>query len=245
LFWVLLALSVAGIVSTSAVVGHRISGAFTQDSAGMQPTFRPGDELITTSASDLRRGDIIIFHLPAKVDPARAVVAKRVIGLPGDRVSCCNAGGRITVNGKPLTEDYIDSDGAASPITFTVTLSAGEAWVLGDNRVDSLDSREYGPIAEADIVGRVMVVRRGASFVSERTPRAFIAVGLAPPDTRPGLTAVLIAIPVGLVCWVLLVSLGIFGFTRMLIRRRRARRLRLVQASQAAPIGPGVHAGPD
>ena len=211
----------------------------------MLPTLRPGDELITTSASDLRRGDIIAFHLPAKVDPARVVAAKRVIGLPGDRVSCCDAGGRITVNGKPLTEDYLDSGGAASPIPFTVTLSAGEVWVLGDDRVDSLDSREYGPIAVADIVGRVAVVRRGASFTSERTPRGFIAAGLAPPDTRLGLTAVLVAIPVSLVCWVLFVSLSIFGLARTLTRRRRARRLRPVQASQAAPVGLGAHADPD
>jgi signal peptidase I len=181
LFWAALALSVAGSIGSGAVVGQRASGAFTQDSNGMLPTLHLGDELITTSASDLRRGDIIILHLPAKVDPARAAVAKRVIGLPGDKVSCCDAGGRITVNGKPLTEDYIDSDGAASPVLFTVTLSAGEVWVLGDDRVDSLDSREYGPIAEADIVGRVAAVRRGISFTSERTPRAFIAAGLAPP----------------------------------------------------------------
>ena len=173
------------------------------------------------------------------------MIAKRVIGLPGDGVSCCNAGGHITVNGKPLTEDYIDSDGATSPIPFTVTLSAGEVWVLGDNRVDSLDSREYGPIAEADIVGRVAVVRRDVSFASERTPRAFVAAGLAPPDTRPGLTAELIAIPVGIVCWVLLVLLSIFGLTRTSIRRRRARRLLLFPASPDVPVGPGAHAGPD
>jgi signal peptidase I len=243
LFWTVLALSVAGIISTSGVAVHTISGAFTQGGASMRPTLEPGDELITTTASDLRRGDIILFHLPAKVDPARQLVSKRVIGLPRDSVSCCDADGRITVNGTPLTEDYIDT-GGNSAIPFTVTLTAGEVWVLGDDRGISLDSRGYGPIALADIVGRVAMVRRGASFISERTPSAFIAAGLAPPDTRPGLTAVLAVILAGLVCCILLVSLSIFGFIRMLIRRRRAASPDS-SGQPRAPARPDMHASPD
>lgn len=206
---------------------------FSHRGMGMQPTFKPGDYLLTAGASDIRRGDAVIFHPPATVDPARGVVAKRVIGLPGDHVTCCGTDGRVSVNGKPLTEGYL-APGAPSVIPFTVTLKAGQLWVLGDYRDDSLDSREYGPIAAADVVGRITLVWRAGSFISERTPRAFIAAGLAPPDRRPVLTRGLGLLILSALCGVLLVSLGIFGGIRAQARRRR----RLV------PVGPGALAGP-
>ena len=60
---------------------------------------------------------------------------KRVIGVPGDHVVCCNAQGQVTVNGVPLSEtSYIYPGAAPSQIRFNITVPPGRLWVMGDNR---------------------------------------------------------------------------------------------------------------
>jgi signal peptidase I len=93
---------------------------------------------------------------------------KRVIGLPGDHVVCCDDFGRITVNGTALEEPYIAiPEGAvdATPEKFDVVVPEGSLWVMGDNRYQSADSafhhttdpgREYVPFD--DVVGRAFVI---------------------------------------------------------------------------------------
>lgn len=93
---------------------------------------------------------------------------KRVIGLPGDHVICCDDFGRLTVNGTALEEPYIVlPEGAvdATPEKFDVTVPEGHLWVMGDNRYQSADSafhhttdpgREYVPYD--DVVGRAIVI---------------------------------------------------------------------------------------
>lgn len=93
---------------------------------------------------------------------------KRVIGLPGDTVVCCNALGQLTVNGIPLKEPYTILPAGVTKATqsdFTVTVPAGELWVMGDNRYNSADSsfhhanspgREFVPLA--NVVGRAVLI---------------------------------------------------------------------------------------
>jgi signal peptidase I len=92
---------------------------------------------------------------------------KRVIGLPGDTVSCCNDFGQMSVNGVPLTEPYVlkpEGESRVSGDDFSVTVPADSLWVMGDNRYNSKDSRYNGStpsrgfVPLSDVVGRAFVV---------------------------------------------------------------------------------------
>jgi signal peptidase I len=100
---------------------------------------------------------------------------KRVIGLPGDHVACCNAKGEITVNGVPLSEQsYLYPGNQPSQYGFSVTVPAGQLWVMGDHRIDSADSRLHdcayrdpetcfpfdkdGTIPENKVIGRAFMI---------------------------------------------------------------------------------------
>jgi signal peptidase I len=89
---------------------------------------------------------------------------KRVIGVAGDHVVCCNANNQVTVNGHPLNEPYIDltsadpSQHGAAYTSFDRTVPKGELFVMGDHRDDSDDSRVNGFVPVSDVVGRAFAV---------------------------------------------------------------------------------------
>lgn len=86
---------------------------------------------------------------------------KRVIGVGGDSVRCCDGQGRIEVNGEPVNESYVYAGDKASDVAFDVEVPAGRLWVMGDHRSDSVDSREYlgspggGTVPVDEVIGRV------------------------------------------------------------------------------------------
>lgn len=98
-----------------------------------------------------QRGDIIVFYPPnGSVEP----YIKRIIGLPGDHISILN--NHVYVNGQQLHESYIDEPTTWPGILQSdeITVQPGNVFVLGDNRLNSTDSRYFGQVPERSIVGR-------------------------------------------------------------------------------------------
>ena len=157
-------------------------------SGSMEDTLLVGDRLLvlrTTAPEDLQRGDIVVFDASEAFglrQPERSVVqtlveaaesilgkgqptdyVKRIIGLPGDRVRCCAADGRLEINGVPVDEPYVAPGQRPSAVRFDVEVPAGRYWVMGDNRGSSADSRSHlgdpggGMVPGEDIIGKVWV----------------------------------------------------------------------------------------
>ena len=146
--------------------------SFYIPSPSMVPTLQVGDRIMVNKLSyDLHavhRGDIVVFKRPPLEQQDFPDLVKRVIGLPGETISTKD--GHVYINGRLLTEPWLPP----GPTSFTgalpddqypqfnmpgpVTIPAGEYFVMGDNRTDSEDSRYFGPIPKALIVGRAVAV---------------------------------------------------------------------------------------
>jgi signal peptidase I len=93
---------------------------------------------------------------------------KRVVGLPGDKVACCDAKGRITVNGEPIDEPYVEDNspidapptpGQCGSRRFAeITIPADHMFVMGDHRAVSQDARCQGPVPIENVIGRAFVI---------------------------------------------------------------------------------------
>jgi signal peptidase I len=139
-------------------------------SASMEPTLHgcPGcndDHVLVDKISyrvhGVRVGDIVVFDKPANAQAPEDVLIKRVIALGGDRISMKD--GRVYVNGGRLDEGYLNKDHtcyATDPAeNFKArTVPDGDVFVMGDNRCNSEDSREFGPIPTSSIVGRAFMI---------------------------------------------------------------------------------------
>jgi signal peptidase I len=140
---VLLLIAAAFFIRTSPV-----------DGLSMEPRVHAGEiVLINTLAyrlGPLRRGDVIAFHHDA---PTTETYIKRVVGLPGERIDVRD--GVVTIDGRALAEPYVQfRDKRSAP---TVSVPPGAYYVLGDNRAESDDSRNWGVLHQADVVGKALV----------------------------------------------------------------------------------------
>jgi signal peptidase I len=232
-FWVLFGLAAVALVTSIAIPILTIQ-PYSEQSPTMEKTIFPGDQIFAVHASGLRRGDVVVLKVPAS--GASDDFVKRVIGLPGDHVACCNAQGRVTVNGKPLDETYLYPGVRPSATAFSVTLRRGQLWVMGDDRSISLDSRQWGPVPVSGVEGRVILVVHGGSFMALRTPRTFVAEGLAPVDTRSDFYVRLGILAMASVA--LMLILTVFGITRFALRRRRWRRRPAGAPRPPRPLSP-------
>jgi signal peptidase I len=159
-------------------------------------------------------GDLVGVSRPGEKD-----FIKRVVGLPGDRVSCCDGGGRIFVNGRALDEPYVEQD---SPLEVEpdprvcrsrrfdeVVVPAGQLFVMGDHRIVSQDSRCQGTVPIENVIGRAFVIVWPNSrwetlgvpdnFLDVPDPVA-IGVPAEPPPARdpigPDFAAAVLSLPV-------------------------------------------------
>jgi signal peptidase I len=181
---VVIALALALIIKTYAFQAYYIP------SGSMQNTLAIGDKVLVNKIiyhlRSIHRGDVVVFNGQGSWNPGpapttpnpfdrlyHAVIGlfgaapgqtdyiKRVIGIPGDHVACCDAQGRVTVNGVPLNEkSYLYPGNAPSAMHFSITVPPGRLWVMGDHRAVSDDSRDHegfpggGTIPENEVVGR-------------------------------------------------------------------------------------------
>jgi signal peptidase I len=255
-FWrELFVVIVAALVLTILIKAFLVQ-VFSIPSASMQNTLQPGDRILVNRLvyhlRGISRGDIVVFSgdgswgpppPPAPSNPALRVwgsftdlvgisapgtdYVKRVIGLPGDHVQCCDSQGRVTVNGVPLTEgSYLYPGDQPSEIRFNIVVPAGHLWVLGDHRSDSADSRYHasdgfnGTIPEDEVVGRAFLIIWPASRIND----------LPIPNTfqQAALTASAAAVNYGPAVGGGSAAAGVLAW-----RRRRSRRPRRTRRDEA------------
>ena len=199
--------SLGTIITVALFILTFIVQPFRIPSASMQPALMVGDFLLVNKQvygppgqwgwllpySDMRRGEIAVFHYP--VDPAMHLV-KRVIGLPGDRLRLGN--GRVYINGAPLKEPYTFYQPSrpdyyrdnfpqmeeADPAIETrwwiqmrslvqngeLTVPPGSYFVMGDNRNDSDDSRYWGFVPRSAVVGEPLLIYLSLRDSDAETP---------------------------------------------------------------------------
>ncbi|GAA2721567.1 signal peptidase I [Cellulomonas aerilata] len=146
--------AVVAVVAVVVAIRALLLVPVTVDGSSMEPTLADGDVVLvlrTADATDrLRHGDLVVFR-----GDSESLSVKRVVGLPDDRVAMLDA--RLTVDGRVVDEPYVDHSRIDGTYLGEVVVPAGSVFVLGDNRARSTDSREYGPVSEADLVGRVLL----------------------------------------------------------------------------------------
>lgn len=156
------AVVIAFLVQAFIVKPYRIP------SGSMETTLMPGDRVFTNRFlyhfADVDRGDIVVFKAPSSGD----VLIKRAIGLPGQTISLQD--GRVFIDGAPIPEPYVRRN-AGRPVP-TEPFANGRPWALiepyeippdsyfmmGDNRIDSGDSREFGPVGRDLIIGEAFFI---------------------------------------------------------------------------------------
>lgn len=181
---------IVAFVLTALLLAGLIRGlvfqVFEIPSDSMEPTLKPGERILVWRPAAMnppRRGDVVVIdgrgsflggNPPGGADivmgwfglgNSDVYFVKRVIGVGGDTVACCDEQERLTINGKPLKEPYLaEPEAPASAQEFKSLVPAGHVWVMGDNRNDSADSRSLlgapggGMIPDDRVVGRVTMV---------------------------------------------------------------------------------------
>lgn len=123
-------------------------------SESMAPTYDAGDVVLVSQQppplADLERGELVTFRSP---EGGRSAL-KRVIGLPGDQVVILDS--VLHVNGRPVEEPYVDRALIDGYYSQAYTVPEDSVFVLGDNRGNSIDSRDYGAVPADALLGRVL-----------------------------------------------------------------------------------------
>ncbi|MFC4535881.1 signal peptidase I [Sphaerisporangium dianthi] len=148
-------------VLAAVLVRLFVLDSFYIPSESMEDTLLINDRVVVNRITgDIGRGEVVVFK-----GWDGTTLIKRVIGVGGDKVKCCDAKGRITVNGVPLNEEsYLNPQDYPSQEKFDVTVPEGRLWLMGDHRAASEDSRafkgdrDHGTISTGDVIGRAFAL---------------------------------------------------------------------------------------
>jgi signal peptidase I len=151
-------------------------------SYSMAPTLIAGDHIVVTPyrfGNEPQNGDVIVFRSPRSISE---LMIKRVIGTAGDLVETRE--GRVIVRGHAIAEPYVAAQASTGAIAPQI-IPAGSYFVLGDNRADSLDSRSWGVLPRAFVLGQArMVLWSSKTPVGSREPGVAAATPFSTPGSR-------------------------------------------------------------
>ncbi len=158
--WLLSWLTVI-VLGAAVALGLRffVVQTFFVPSGSMIPTLQPGDRMLVLKVGySVERGAIVVFRRPPGdlSDPNQDDLVKRVIGLPGETI--WSVGNTVYINGQPLAEPWLPKNDPLGPPITRQKIPAGDYFMMGDNRNDSYDSRDWGPLPGSYIIGRVFLV---------------------------------------------------------------------------------------
>lgn len=146
------------------VWGALLYQPYTVPTNSMSPTVKSGDRVLAEriDGGEVRRGDVVVFQDDVW---GSVPMVKRVVGTGGDKVTCCDKQGRLTVNGEVVDEPYLKESGPDTQPPFKTTkVPEGRLFLLGDHRADSLDSRvhlddgDHGAVPRSAVHARVDAV---------------------------------------------------------------------------------------
>ncbi|MFX0593627.1 signal peptidase I [Melissospora conviva] len=173
-FWRELPILIVVAVLVAWLVRAFVVQTFYIPSGSMEQTLERWDRVLVNKLvynfREPQRGEIVVFKAPYtwshSVEGEDFI--KRVIGVPGDHVVCCDDQGRLIVNGKPLDEPYVYPGDAPAKSEFDITVPPGRLWVMGDHRSASGDSLQQwtqydediniATIPTDDVVGRAFTI---------------------------------------------------------------------------------------
>jgi signal peptidase I len=201
-FWRELPILLGVAILVAVLVRAFVLQTFYIPSPSMEHTLNVLDRVLVNKLvydfRDPRRGEIIVFKAPTDWQSGNEGedFIKRIIGVGGDHVMCCDAQQRLQVNGHSLDEPFIyrDADGTQDPAAdepFDITVPKGRLWVMGDHRSASGDSLEHweqsediteATITQKSIVGRAFTIFWPVSRATWLTvPKGFGGI----PDAAP------------------------------------------------------------
>ena len=122
----------------------------------MEPTMKPCDEIRVSLPVSLGRGSMVLMGKTNPLDnsPGPTYIVQRIIGLPGEIIGTSE--GRVFINGNPLSEPWLPP-GETTQGFVPVRIPTDEYFVMGDNRANSIDSRNYGPVPTSNFIAQVTI----------------------------------------------------------------------------------------
>lgn len=149
----LLAVAVAAVAGGWWLRGN-VLGSYRVESGSMEPTLCAGDRVLVdkrVDADDLKRNDLVVVTPPEEPQ----LVVKRVVGMPGDRLAIRDA--LLYVNGRRVHEPYVDHASIDALFHGPLVVPPERIFVMGDNRAESIDSRDYDGVPFDRVQGRVVL----------------------------------------------------------------------------------------